>query len=68
MDSVLLWTAIVFAVAFAVIFGMEAVVSAGDDEEGWWRTREAWMQPLIGAGAIAGLVFVVWMVLRGFGL
>ena len=67
MDSVLLWTAITFVAVFAVILGMEWLLSAGADEDDWWRTKEAWIQPLIGAGAVAGIVFVVWMVLRGIG-
>ena len=68
MDSVLLWTGIVFAAAFIVVFGLEGLLAAGGDEDGWWHTREAWQQAAIAAGAVAGLVFLVWMVLRGVGL
>ena len=65
MDSAILWGLIVAGVVFLAVLGVEALLSAGADEDDWWKTREAWIQPLIAGGVAGAVVTLIWLALRG---
>ena len=69
MSAVWLWWMVgIFAVAFVVVLGVEALLSAAGDEDDWWKTKEAWVQPLVAGGIAAGIVFLVWALLKALGV
>ena len=65
MTTALLWSLGVFAALFLLVLGAEAVLSAAGGDSDWYRSRTAWMQPLIAAAGGGGAVFVLWMVVLG---
>ena len=63
--SIVWVVAITFAVVFALIMGAQVFMEmamSDDPISKMFRERSTWMQPLIGAGAVAGVVFLVWAV------
>lgn len=63
MMQAITWSLGVGAALFLIVLGAEAALSA--DEDGWWRTREAWIQPLVAGGGAAAIIFVLWMGVLG---
>ena len=64
MKSILIGTAVAFAVGFVVAWLFQAVMSAGEEDARWWLTGQAWIQPSFAGAALAALVFLVGSVLR----
>ena len=62
METALVWSLGVALAVFLIVLGMEAVLSWGADEDDWWKTKEAWIQPLIAGGGAGGSIFMLWMV------
>ena len=64
-STIFSWTAGVFVTVFLLVLIAEALLSGAADETDWWKTREAWIQPLIAAGGVSGVVCAVWLIIRG---
>lgn len=61
--SILSVVLITFAVVFALIMGVQVFMESATSDDPiskMFRYRSTWTQPLIGAGAVAGIVFLWW--------